>query len=140
MLEQLSNYRFSNSNKYSITVLFTKCHVKNVLGIAYYNSVCNSQAVSIISEGNRTIYHTAIHELGHNLGADHDPQDSFKPKIMQPTLKLAHKEFVEFSMRSQDQMCRYLSIRLKFLPNYKCFSNVEDGKMVNMGFLLLLFM
>ena len=112
MLQELRTYRDTHYRTTGAIHLFTKRRLAGkALGVAYSHTLCSSSAVGISRSANVVL---VAHEIGHNFGAQHDPDVGCKGKfIMHPNINSSRK----FSSCSKESMKKLIDSR----PS--CFRN-----------------
>lgn len=109
LLTQFRTYTNANSQLGTADVygLFSgKDFDGSVIGVAYISVLCSAPTYSyhIVQDIGTLTYLVFAHELGHNLGADHDPSST--PSIMGPVLS---GSVTSFSALSIGQIGSYVS-------------------------------
>jgi len=77
LLDDFRNYVRQEISNPGLTHLFSGRNFSgNVLGVAFFNGLCNSYGVGVTQANGGGVYGalTAAHEFGHNFGAPHDNQ------------------------------------------------------------------
>ena len=121
LLNQFLNFWNSNfsNNNFDVATLFTGRELNgSTAGIAFLDAACSRFSYGLVQQFSRGLaVPVTAHEIGHNLGADHDVCGSNDNYLMCPSLRGSANTF---SARSINQIDN-------FINSVGCLSPVDDG-------------
>lgn len=112
LLDELRSYWTTNMgsvNRDAVHLITGKDLDNLTVGLAFLDAVCRSFAYGLTQDLNPAslVPLVVAHELGHNLGAEHDPDGSTPRYIMYPSI--SGTNLSEYSPESQSQISSYLA-------------------------------
>ena len=107
-LEKANLERIFNTHIDSAHIFSSKPFLNGIIGLAYLSSICSSLSGSVLSVQSPIVGamgHLAAHEMGHNLGLNHEDGSGF---IMSPFIDYFNFA-TTFSTRSYSELQSYMN-------------------------------